>query len=164
LIHIPSNARHSFRARDDIEYLYVKDRTSNLFGTAADEGAITEGLGDCYYPLADGLDAPPASALVQRWTEGVHLAFGLMESPQGHRIEKDASPHEIFGYVISGALEADVGGTKKLATAGDVIHVPRGAAYEWTAAQPSTRYALVRSTQRLEAAIAKHGATDNWRG
>jgi len=31
LIHIPSNARHSFKARDDIEYLYVKDRTANLF-------------------------------------------------------------------------------------------------------------------------------------
>jgi hypothetical protein len=29
---------------------------------------------------------------------------------------------------------------------------------------PPVRYAAVRSTERLEAAIKKHGAADNWRG
>lgn len=37
LVHIPSNARHSFRAIDDVSYLYVKDRTWTLIGSAADE-------------------------------------------------------------------------------------------------------------------------------
>lgn len=164
LVHIPSNARHSFKARDDIEYLYVKDRTSNLFGTAADAGAITEGLGNCYYPLADGGDTAQASAHTERWTEGVNLAFALVESPQGHAVEEKSAPHEIFGYVLSGELDAEVGGVRKLAAAGDVIHVPRGTAYAWTAGGTPARYALVRSTPRLENEIAKNGATDNWRG
>jgi hypothetical protein len=28
----------------------------------------------------------------------------------------------------------------------------------------AVRYAAVRSTERLEAAVRKHGAADNWRG
>lgn len=37
LVHIPSNARHSFLAIEDIKYLYVKDRTWTLIGAAANE-------------------------------------------------------------------------------------------------------------------------------
>jgi quercetin dioxygenase-like cupin family protein len=37
LVHIPSNARHSFKAIDDVKYLYIKDRTWTLIGAAADE-------------------------------------------------------------------------------------------------------------------------------
>jgi hypothetical protein len=50
-------------------------------------------------------------------------------------------------------------------TAGDVIHVPRGADYRWTVRKGAfVRYAAVRSTPRLEVAIDKNGAADNWRG
>lgn len=79
--------------------------------------------------------------------------------------EEKRSLHEIFLYVIRGAMEADVGGEKRRVTAGGVIQVPRGAAYRWTVRKgEAARYAAVRSLPRLEAAIRKHGAADNWRG
>ncbi|HUF82833.1 MAG TPA: cupin domain-containing protein [Burkholderiales bacterium] len=146
LIHIPSNARHRFNAKADLDYLYLKDRTWTLIGAAADEPlpeealsatqvaraleagrypgaakepsrskAISEGLGNCYYPMIGRLDAPPASAHAERWTEGAHLAFGFVESPEGHVVEQQASPHDIFAYVISGSLQAEVGGKRRLA-------------------------------------------------
>lgn len=127
--------------------------------------AIIEGLGNCYYPMIDSLDAPPASGHCERWVEGTHIAFGFVESPSGHVAEEKRSLHEIFLYVIRGAMEADVGGEKRRVTAGDVIQVPRGAAYRWTVRKgEAARYAAVRSLPRLEAAIRKHGAADNWRG
>lgn len=44
LIHIPSNARHSFKAIDDLKYLYVKDRTWTLIGAAADEALPAQAM------------------------------------------------------------------------------------------------------------------------
>jgi len=196
LVHIPSNARHSFKAIDDVSYLYVKDRTWTLIGSAADEAlpeqamsatqvakalkagkypglrgsaknsrAIVDGLGDCFYQWMDQLDAPMASGHHERWLEGDNLAFGLIESPAGHCDEDRKAPHEIFAYVISGTLDAQVGRQKRCARRGDVIHVPKGAPRRWTVAgKGSARYAIVRSTSRLEATVAKTGASDNWRG
>jgi quercetin dioxygenase-like cupin family protein len=127
--------------------------------------AIIEGLGNCYYPMIDSLDAPPASGHCERWVEGTHIAFGFVESPPGHVSEAKRSSHEMFLYVIRGAMEADVAGKKRRVTAGDVIHVPRGADYRWTVRKGAfVRYAAVRSTPRLEVAIDKNGAADNWRG
>jgi quercetin dioxygenase-like cupin family protein len=127
--------------------------------------AIIEGLGNCYYPMIDSLDAPPASGHCERWVEGTHIAFGFVESPPGHVLEAKRSLHEIFLYVIRGAMEADVSGKKRRVTAGDVIHVPRGTDYRWTVRKGAfVRYAAVRSTPRLKAAIDKNGAADNWRG
>ena len=197
-VHIPSYARHGFKATEDgdLHYLYIKDRTWTLIGAAADEAlpekalsanevaaavkagkypgkrkepeksqAIIEGLGNCYYPMIDALDAPPASGHCERCVEGTHIAFGFVESPSGHVAEEKRSLHEIFLYVIRGAMEADVGREKRRVTAGDVIQVPRGAAYRWIVRKgESARYAAVRSLPRLEAAIRKHGAADNWRG
>jgi quercetin dioxygenase-like cupin family protein len=196
LVHIPSNARHSFKAIDDVSYLYVKDRTWTLIGSAADEAlpekamsatqvaralkagrypgrrgtaaqsrAIVEGLGDCFYQWMERLDAPAASGHHERWLEGENLAFGLVESPPGHVVEERSSPHEIFAYVISGALDARVGRERRRARAGDVIHVPRGSGRRWVAAgKAPARYAIVRSTPKLEAAVDRNGASDNWRG
>jgi glyoxylate utilization-related uncharacterized protein len=71
----------------------------------------------------------------------------------------------MFLYVIRGAMDANVAGKKRRVVAGDVIHVPRSAAYCWTVTKGApVRYATVRSTPRLEAAIDKNGAADNWRG
>ena len=68
-------------------------------------------------------------------------------------------------YVIAGGLDARVGKKKQKVGAGDVIHVPRSAAYRWTVRKGgAARYAAVRSTPRLEALIDKNGAADNWRG
>jgi quercetin dioxygenase-like cupin family protein len=127
--------------------------------------AIIEGLGNCYYPMIESLDAPPASGHCERWVEGTNIAFGFVESPPGHATKEKRSPHEIFLYVIRGAMDANVAGKKRRVMAGDVIHVPRGAAYCWTVRKGAfVRYAAVRSTPRLEAAIDKNGAADNWRG
>ena len=127
--------------------------------------AIIEGLGNCYYPMIDSLEAPPASGHCERWVEGAHIAFGFVESPPGHTEEEKRTAHEIFLYVIAGGLDARVGKKQQKVGAGDVIHVPRGAAYRWTVRKGgAARYAAVRSTPRLEEVIRKSGAADNWRG
>ncbi len=196
-VHIPPCARHSFRATEDGEtqYLYIKDRTWTLIGSAADEslpdeapsavqvakalkegqwpgrekdpgksGAIIDGLGRCFYPMIESLDAPAASGLHEQWVEGLHLAFGLVDAPPGHRHETAAAPHELFAYVISGELDADIAGERKVAQAGDLLHIPKGAAGRWTVGAAHARYAVVRSTPLLEGKIERDGAADNWRG
>ena len=73
--------------------------------------------------------------------------------------------HEIFLYVIRGGLDAQVGRKKRKVGAGDVIHVPRGSSYQWTVRKGGpARYVAVHSTPRLDAAIRKNGAVDNWKG
>jgi quercetin dioxygenase-like cupin family protein len=127
--------------------------------------AIIEGLGNCYYPMIEALDAPPASGHCEHWIEGTNIAFGFVESPPGHAEQAKRSGHEMFLYVIVGGLDAQVGNKKQKVGAGDVIHVPRGSSYCWTVRKGgAVRFAAVRSTPRLEAAITKHGAADNWRG
>ena len=163
-VHVPPCARHAFRATEDgeLQYLYIKDRTWTLIGSAADETlpaeapsatqvaqafndgkwpgrakepeksqAIVEGLGRCFYPMIDALDAPAASAHCEQWVEGVNLAFGLLESPAGYESAGDSSEHEVFVYVIRGALDSEVDGETKHALPGDLIHVPRGKSYRW---------------------------------
>jgi quercetin dioxygenase-like cupin family protein len=127
--------------------------------------AILDGLGTCYYPMIEALDAPGASGHCERWVEGTYIAFGFVESPPGHTSEAPHSQHESFLYVIRGALDAEIGQEKRRAIAGDVIQIPRGERYRLkvTGRKP-TRYAAVRSTPRLERAIAEKGAADNWRG
>jgi quercetin dioxygenase-like cupin family protein len=196
LVHIPSNARHSFLAIDDIKYLYVKDRTWTLIGAAANEalpeqamsatqvakalksgkypgrrgtardsGAIVDGLGNCFYKWMDGIKAPPISGRHEQWLEGLNLAFGVVDAPVGHVAEEKRAAHEIFAYVLSGTIDAAVGAKRHRARVGDVIHVPRGSSYRWEVTKDGpARYAAVRSTAHLEAAIQKNGAADNWRG
>lgn len=197
-VHVPPCARHSFKATEDgdVHYLYVKDRTWTLIGSAADEAlpdeapsavevakalqagkwpgknkepgksrAIVEGLGRCFYPMIEALDAPAASAHSEQWVEGAKLAFGFVESPAGHEAGGGPSAREIFAYVIRGALDAEVDGEKKRVGPGEVIHVPRGRHYRWrVAAGDNARYAAVRTTPGLEAEIERNGAADNWRG
>jgi quercetin dioxygenase-like cupin family protein len=127
--------------------------------------AIVDGLGQCYYPMIESLDAPAASGHCARWVEGENIAFGFVESPAGHVEEAKRAEHEIFVYVIAGGLDAEVGKKKQKVGVGDVIHVPLGTAYRWTTRKGGpVRYATVRSTPRLEAAVRKSGAADNWRG
>lgn len=196
LIHIPSNARHSFKAIDDLKYLYVKDRTWTLIGAAANEalpaqamsatqvakalkagkypgrrgtardsGALVEGLGNCFYRWMDGIGPPRISGHHEQWLEGRNLAFGVVDAPAGDCFEEKRAAHEIFAYVISGVLDAQVAGKRHRAKSGDVIHVPRGSSYRWQVGKGApVRYAAVRSTAHLEASVAKNGAADNWRG
>jgi quercetin dioxygenase-like cupin family protein len=197
-VHVPPCARHSFRATEDgeLRYIYVKDRTWTLIGSAADEAlpdaapsakevarahaegkwpgrektpeksqAIVDGLGCCYYPLIEGLDAPAVSGHTEQWIEGRKLAFGFIESPPGYDSEEQVSPREMFAYVIRGELAAEVDGEAKVAEPGDLIHVPKGKRYGWrVAGRQNARYAIVRTTPHVEKEIDRTGAADNWRG
>jgi quercetin dioxygenase-like cupin family protein len=126
--------------------------------------AISEGLGNCYYTMIDAIDAPSASAHRESWVEGTYIGFGFLESPEGYSVDVASAQHELFVYVIGGALGAEVGGESRDLVAGDVVHVPRGVAYGWSVSSASARYAAVRSLPRLESAIRERGAADNWRG
>jgi quercetin dioxygenase-like cupin family protein len=127
--------------------------------------AIINGLGNCYYMLIDSLRAPPASAHCERRIEGTNIEFLFVESPAGHVSGEKESAHERFFYVLDGEIDARVGTKKKRVKKGDVIHVPRGKAWQMSVTKLGpVRYAGVASTTRLEAHIDKHGAADNWRG
>lgn len=197
-VHVPPCARHSFKATEDgeLRYIYVKDRTWTLIGSAADEAlpqsapsapevaaahaegrwpgrekapeqsqAIVEGLGNCYYPLIESLDAQASSAHTEHWVEGRKLAFGFLESPPEYDTDDRVSARELFAYVIRGELAAEVDGEAKLAVPGDLIHVPKGKRYRWrVAGSEGARYAIVRTTPAVEKEIDRTGAADNWRG
>lgn len=118
--------------------------------------AIVEGLGDCYYPLIDRLDAPPASTARESWIEGQRLAFGFMEYGAGYTREAAPSAHEEFIYVIQGTLNAQVDNDSLEAGPGSIIEVAKGArsAFEVTGGA-SARLAVVRSMPFLENAVDK---------
>ena len=193
LVHIPSNAQHSFKAGPDgVRYLYLKDRTWTLIGAAADEAlpdkarsatevardiaagkypgrekapeasqAITSGLGNCHYVMSDGFGNAKPSGHYEQWVSGVNLSWGYVQSPPDHQVSESAALHELLAYVISGTLDTEVSGAHHQAVAGDVIHVPRGAAYSWRAAGHSpARYTIARSTTRLEQHVAQNGAAE----
>lgn len=127
--------------------------------------AILDGLGNCYYPMLDGLDAPAASGHTEHWVEGTYLGFGFVESVPGHASGERQAAHELFVYVISGLLDTEVSGEARQARPGDVVQVPKGEAYRFSVpAGGNVRYAAVRSLAALEAYVDEHGAADNWRG
>jgi quercetin dioxygenase-like cupin family protein len=127
--------------------------------------AIVDGVGDCFYPMIDGLHAPNASGHSERWLEGTNIAFGFIESPPSHEMGEKKAAHEVFAYLISGTLAAFAGSDTRKMRPGDVLHARRGARYGWVVCgRNPARFAIVRSTFRLEAEVARNGASDNWRG
>jgi quercetin dioxygenase-like cupin family protein len=158
---LPERARSATEVARD----FAAGRYPGAGKAPARSQAIIEGLGNCFHPMIDALDAPPASGHCERWVEGANLAFGFLESPPGYATGALHAGHELFVYVIQGELDATVGGERKRTGPEDVIHVPRGHDYAWTVAgRGHARYAGVRSTGRVEAAIDRDGAADNWRG
>ncbi|HJQ62277.1 MAG TPA: cupin domain-containing protein [Burkholderiales bacterium] len=132
---------------------------------ASKSSAILDGLGTCYYPMIEALDAPAASGHCERWVEGTNIGFGFVESPPGYVTEALSAPHEQFLYVVRGTLDVKVGKEKRRANSGDVVHIPKSEPYHFkVAGGESARYAAVRSTPRLEREISQKGAADNWRG
>jgi quercetin dioxygenase-like cupin family protein len=156
---LPEQAKSATEvARDFAEGKYPGEKKD-----ATKSQAILDGLGRCYYPMIESLEAPPSSGHHEQWVEGTNLSFGFIESPAGHGESVAAAPHEYFFYVISGTMEVDVAGERKRVVAGDVVQIPRGAAYSINVGEP-VRYAGVKSTTAVEAHIDKNGAADNWRG
>lgn len=112
--------------------------------------AISEGLNTCFYPIVETLDAPRSSARRVNWIEGERLAFGFFEVPSGYDEPPMHAGREMFIYILSGKLQAQSDGQAKFVANGDIIHVPRGAAYQLQVKSPFARYVLVCSTPYLE--------------
>ena len=155
-----------------MEYLYIKDKTWSLLGFSAKDGSpgqesaskalskrskspmIVEGLGNCFYPVIDRLEAPAASATRCVWQEGARLGFGFIELISGTCDKHAASPHEMVLYVLNGTAHATVGRQQRKVKAGDVIEIPRGARYELAVPKgKSARLVGTRSTSFLEAQL-----------
>ena len=175
-VHIPPYAQHSTKATQDgrMEYLYIKDRTWSLLGFSAKDGTpgqasaaklktlrakspmIVNGLGNCFYNVLDRLDAPTASASRSVWHTGARLGFGLIELIPGACEKSSASAHEIFLYVLYGAVKATVAGRRTMLLPGDVIEIPQGTRYELAASGgQSARLAGTRSTLVLESQLPR---------
>ena len=111
---------------------------------------IVEGLNDCFYPIVNGLDAPPCSARRTSWIEGERLAFGYFDVPASDRASETPAERETFIYILAGKLNAEAGGETRNVSRGDVIYVPRGERYRLQVKSVYARYALVCSTPYLE--------------
>jgi quercetin dioxygenase-like cupin family protein len=127
-----------------------RDKHKNTEGKSQ---AIVEGLDVCYYPILESLDAPRRSARHVDWIEGERLAFGFFEVPGTYDEPQATAQHEMFVYVLSGALDATVDGRSKKIGAGDIVQVSRGGAYRLQVTSPFARYVLVCSTPYLEKRI-----------
>ncbi|MGZ5178642.1 MAG: cupin domain-containing protein, partial [Burkholderiales bacterium] len=72
------------------------------------------------------------------------------ETPTGHEDAATPSQHEMFIYVLAGAMQADTAGERKNVASGDIVYVPKGERYRLSVQSPFVRYAVVRSTAYLE--------------
>ena len=118
-------------------------------------GAIIEGVPDCYYPLVHGLKAPIGYGRRIEWIEGERAAFGFFEVPGEFEDASEHSEHEQYFYICDGELDGEVGGERKHLTAGDIVQVPRGAAYRLKVKNGKpARFVVARATQWLEDQLA----------
>ncbi len=140
-IHVPPNARHSMKATEDAptSYLYVKDRTWNMVGVAANDAvpdkpvsteeiasrikdgswetrdksvqsdAIIEGLDQCYFEIAGRMDQPAYSANQFSRVIGERITFEYCEFSKGYSEEQSPLENELFLYVYTGELKTRVG-------------------------------------------------------
>jgi quercetin dioxygenase-like cupin family protein len=119
-------------------------------------GAIVEGVPDCYYPLVHDLKGPIGYGRRIEWIEGERAAFGFFEVPDGFEDASPRSEHEQFFYICDGELDGEVAGERKHLTAGDIVEVPRGAAYRLTVKNGKpARFVAVRATKWLEERLAE---------
>jgi quercetin dioxygenase-like cupin family protein len=134
---------------DEVNRKYnVGDRDKHQ-KTQGKSQAIIEGLPVCFHPILEDLEAPPRSGRCVNWIEGERLAFGLFEVPAGYAEPETESQREMFVYVLSGKIDAQVNGGRKTVSTGDIVYVPRGERYRLQVRQHA-RYAIVCSTPYLE--------------
>lgn len=170
-VHMPPLARHSIMALEegDVSYLYVKDNTWDLTGFAAEEassddakpsgnggtedGARIDGLGDCYVPVTNGMDAPSASARRTIRVDGERVSFTYREAidSETHRYENAA--REGFAYMISGTFDCRIDGEARSLGPGDVLHFPKNAAFSLVVTGTPARWVVFEPTSALEQLI-----------
>ena len=102
--------------------------------------------------MIDGFDAPAVSGRRETTIEGERLAFTFVDAPRAGQPPSTESPapHEVFFYIVRGAVEVSLGGERRRLVPGDVMHVRRGQPYWLVAAEGGARHASVRSTDWLE--------------
>lgn len=195
-IHVPPCARHSFKATEDgdMDYLYVKDRTWTLIGTAQDEAlperarSAPEVRRDLAAGRQPGLEKAPEKS--QAILDGLGCCYYPMIAsltaprPSGHHEQWLEGRHLSFGFVQSPAGHAErvdsapheyffyvIDGTLELDIAGESKRIGSGdvaqipkGAAYRICTIDPARHAGVQSTTLLEESIAHHGAADNWRG
>ena len=114
-----------------------------------------EGLGDCYYPIINALDAPPSSGDRNYIFEGERMVFGFTEIVNAYHKPLQESIHEEFIYVLYGSLHAEVDEEREEVSAGGIIHIPIGSHYRFsTDIMKNVRFVSVSSTSKLEADIS----------
>lgn len=145
---------------DEINRLHVQGK--GKLGERGDESTrhrekgassmVVEGIDTCYYPMIDGFDAPAVSGRRESSVEGERLAFAFVDEPRAvpSPAAEQAAPHEVFFYMVRGALEVSLAGERRRLERGDVMHVRRGEPYWLVPAAGGARYASVRSTGWLE--------------
>lgn len=111
-----------------------------------------EGLGNCYYPIVESLDAPPSSGNRDYTFEGERMVFGFTEIVQAYDKAIKESIHEAFIYILCGSLHAEVGEDREKVSAGGIVHIPIGSYYRLSTDRTKyVRFVSVRSTAKLEA-------------
>jgi quercetin dioxygenase-like cupin family protein len=132
----------------------LEDRKNKGTGDAEESLAMIEGLGNCYSPMSDSLDEPVRSAGRKFRVEGERLAFEFADMSPGAEVPEFESAHEKFIYLMSGNLDADVGGEKKSMGEGDIVQIKKGDAARMVAGNEApVRYAAVESMPFLEAKV-----------
>jgi len=114
--------------------------------------AIIEGLAPCFYKFLDSLDEPIGQCERRITVTGTRTAFSLCEFPGPFEETSKASAHEQFIYMFEGSLNATVGSESRGVGHGDIIEIPKGAAYALRTGG-GVRYAMARSRTALEAMV-----------
>ena len=118
--------------------------------------ARIEGLGSCFYPILDALDAGPASSDVHYTYAGDRMVFEYTERVKAFSQPDRESVHEQFIYVLHGTLDAEVDEDRAEITAGGIVHIPLGSRYGVSAGPDNfVRFVTVSSTETLEAGVPK---------
>lgn len=121
----------------------------------ADKSTVRiDDLGDCYYPIIDAFDSPPASGNRFYTFEGERMRFGFTELIKPFEKLHQKSDHEQFIYVLYGTLDAISENEHEVLTAGGIMHIPKGSRYSISSKTGnSVRYVTVLSTDQLETKV-----------
>ena len=123
--------------------------------TEGKSAVIIDGLGNCYYSILKQFDEPASSGNRHYSIGGKHLDFCFSEYLTGTNLTWDKSSHEVFIYVIYGSMHVTLEGEKKIVSCDDIIHIPKGAAFQMSVMDAEcVRYVSISSSDLLEKALA----------
>ena len=151
---IPEKATTLEDAHQEFEQAGWAPGQGDIQKSSQQTSAIVEGLEQCYYPIIEPFDLPPASANRRYWFAGAKMCFEFNDMVHGFEQAQDESTHELFWYLLYGEMDARVGDESGHVKPGGIIHVPRGQAYHVAASEKKcVRYLSVSSSPGLESAL-----------